>query len=149
MKPFQLLILALLALALFASPINTASAQSERDEAVALSFSTLDVYIHTDQGLGAWQVEVDAEKAGGKIVGVEGGDGVYAEPPYYDPKALQGGRIVLAGFSLNGKLPRGKVKVATLHLQEAGDGAPFESRLVVAADGDGKALNADLSVVRP
>jgi hypothetical protein len=151
MKRFQPLLLGLLAVGIFASPWARAEEVDTFEDRpkAAITFGTLDVYVHVNGALGAWQVELEAERAGAKIVGVEGGEGVYANAPFYDPKALQGGRIVLAGFSLEEKLPTGRVKVATVHLQEMGGNARFESRLIVAADAEGKKLNADLSVTRP
>ena len=46
--------------------------------------------------LAAYQVELVAAEGDAEIVGVEGGHSAgFDQPPYYDPEALAGGRIVL------------------------------------------------------
>ena len=83
-------------------------------------FRAIDVFVDAgDAALGAWQVEIKGG-AGALIVGVEGGDGVFGKPPYYDPAALQGGRIVLASFTTAQGLKPGRIRVARLHMQETG-----------------------------
>ena len=102
-------------------------------------FRALDVYVDAgDHALAAYQIELP-DGAGHSIVGVEGGEGAYAEPPYYDPAALKGGRIVLAAFSTSEELPKGKVRVARIHMMERGDESPdYRARLIVAAAPGGK-----------
>ena len=98
----------------------------------APNFVALDVYI--DSGatpLAAYQIEITAGP-GAVIAGVEGGvAGPFHEPPYYDPAALRGGRIVLAAFNTGGDLPHGRIRVATLHMREEG---PAPAGLRGAAD---------------
>ena len=83
-----------------------------------------------------------------KIVGVEGGshEAFSKTPPYYDPAALANDRIIIAAFSTQPDLPKGRTRVATLHLQITGDVEPqYELKLIVAADADGKEIPAEIS----
>jgi len=82
------------------------------------------------------------------IVGVEGGtsDG-FRDPPYYDPKALAGGRIVLAAFNTKVALSPGRHRVATVHMREAGAAPIYELRLTAAAGPDGVPAPADINLV--
>jgi hypothetical protein len=106
------------------------------------------VAVYVDAGnapLAAYQVDItvgDAEPAA-KIVGVEGGDvDVFRAAPYYDPAALQGGRIVIAAFTTDVDPPRGRIRVATLHFFEpAGCMPAYRARLVVAVAADGAAIH--------
>jgi hypothetical protein len=109
-------------------------------------FTAYDVVVDAAQPLAAWQVELRAA-GDAKIVGVEGGEPeVYAKPPYYDPAALEGGRIVLGAFT-TGAAPQGRVRVARIHVQEKG--APeWSSRLVAAAAPGGARFEAKLELVR-
>ena len=68
---------------------------------VPFTFAALEVMVDPGgQGLAAWQVEIVSAAPSTKVVGVEGGESShYAAAPYYDPKALRGGRIILARFS--------------------------------------------------
>ena len=71
--------------------------------------------------LAAWQIELVDPSDRSRIVGIEGGQHpAFIEPASYDPAALQGGRIVLAGFSLDEDLPVGETRVATIHLEVDG-----------------------------
>jgi hypothetical protein len=108
-------------------------------------FVAYDVFVETDgKPLAAWQFEV---AGGGKIVGVEGGEGVYSEPPYYDPRALsEGGRVVVAAFT-TGTAPSGRVRVARLHFQETG--APrYDVTLMAAAAPGGARMAPKIKLVR-
>jgi len=78
----------------------------------------MDIYADTGgKPLAAWQIELECDPAKAKIVGVES---VGKKPPYYDPAALMGGRIILANFSTEQTLPSGRVLVA--RVPPAGDG---------------------------
>jgi hypothetical protein len=108
-------------------------------------FTAVEVYVDSPQPLAAWQVEIRTDAT---IVGVEGGEPkAYAEPPYYDPKALQGGRIVLAAFTTDSAPPAGRVRVARLHLQEKGP-SDLASKVVAAAAPGGARLDVKLELVR-
>lgn len=82
-------------------------------------FQVIDIYVNSgDERLAAYQVHVKAG-AGVSIVGIEGGEhDAFRKPPYYDPKAMQRNEVKLAAFSTlkRSKLPRGKTRVATLHV---------------------------------
>ena len=116
-------------------------------------FVPVDVMVDTGtKKLGAYEVEVVAKNA--KVVGVEGGESkAFHEAPYYDPAAMQGGKIVVAAFSTDGDLPNGLTRVARLHFMMEGAGAvagggmpEMASKLVVATDADGETLNAKLAL---
>lgn len=109
-------------------------------------FYTLDVYIDTgDTPLAAFQFEVISP---GKIVGVGHAD-FSDEAPYYDPAALQGGRIIIAAFTTDADPPSGRVRVARLHMYFSGAGKPDDKAeiLVTAAPG-GERMDASIELVR-
>ena len=99
--------------------------------------------------LAAYQLEFSITSGNAKIVGIEGGEHpAFAEAPFYDPKAIQHERVILAAFSTQpaDKLPSGKTRVATIHLQISGtDELKFETKLVTAASSDGKNITVDIS----
>ena len=108
-------------------------------------FTAVDVWIESPKPLAAWQLEI---RTSGTIVGVEGGEPkAYAEPPYYDPAALQGGRIVLAAFTTDAAPPTGRIRVARLHLREQG-AADMSSKLIAAAAPGGARLDVKLELLR-
>ena len=97
--------------------------------------------------LAAYQFELKAAKGRIRIVGVEGGsDPAFGRAPYYDPAALAQDRIVIAAYSLDGRLPTGPVRVATIHLQVQGDVEPeYELTLDAAADDHGDSISAKIT----
>lgn len=114
-------------------------------------FTTIDVVIDTEkQPLAAYQVDIRDTRGVARIVGIEGGEHpAFAEPPYYDPAAIQNDRVILAAYSLAGTedLPRGRTRVATIHVQITGGTEPdYASRLIVAADTAGENIEAQLSL---
>lgn len=111
------------------------------------TFTAYDVFVDSGaSALGAYQFEWSVAKGAASIVGVEGGDGVFAKAPYYDPAALQGGRIVIAAFATAKDLPQGRTRVARLHLHEDGDvAATYAATLTACADGAGAALTATMT----
>ena len=118
-----------------------------------ISFRSVDIYVDpqgADKSLAAYQVEVRVASGDAVIVGVEGGEHpAFRKPPYYDPAALQNQRIILAAFSTDQNLPRGKTRVARLHFQVRGAAAPeYTIKLEVAADPEGKPLAATVSTVQ-
>jgi hypothetical protein len=112
-------------------------------------FRPVDVFVDAgDASLAAYQIEVVADGET-RIVGVEGGEhAAFHEPPRYDPEALRGGRIILAAFNVGTDLPRGRTRVATLHVRESG-GAPvaYRATLIVAADSSGHSVQAEPHVI--
>ena len=109
------------------------------------------VHIYLDPGNkapAAYQFELKATAGQIKIVGVEGGEHpAFQEAPYYDPAALMNERIIIAAFSTGSNLPRGRTRVATIHLQILGDVEPeYELNLAVAADAEGREFPAELAL---
>ena len=100
------------------------SLAAEAPATQTVRFETVNVYIDSgDHPLAAWQVELKATQGDVKIVGVEGGDhrDLYRDPPYYYPKALTAGRIILASYTTADTAPKGKTLVARVHLRVFGD----------------------------
>jgi len=133
--------IALLAMLLLVMPALQQSSEPARFEAV-------DVFVNTHAlPLAAWQVDFSADTNEVRIVGIEGGakDSVFAAAPYYDPKAIQNDHAILAAFSTAdvGQLPRGKSRVATIHLLIRGDARPkYEVTLAACADASGATIDA-------
>jgi hypothetical protein len=112
-------------------------------------FRPVEVWLDSgDAPLAAYQIEISAD-GNAEIVGVEGGAATpFTDPPRYDPAALQGGRIILATFSTAPELPRGRTRVATLHVREPGDRAPeYRATVVAAATSDGRSIPATVQLV--
>jgi hypothetical protein len=113
-------------------------------------FAAVQVFIDPKgRPLAAWQVEFAAEVGRVSLVGVEAGEkGAYGQrPAFYDPAALAGNRIVIGDYSLAADVPKGKARVATLMLEIRGDGEPqYVTKLIAAADPEGRAISADVSV---
>jgi len=111
----------------------------------SICFMPLHVFVNPDgRSLAAYQVELSDSSGSSVIVGIEGGDHpAFRKPPYYDPAALKGNRIVLAAFSTTSDLPRARSRVATVHLMTRAAVTPrFFPVLLVAADGDGSPIEA-------
>lgn len=108
----------------------------------AQRYLPVDVYIDSgDAALAAYQVEVTVD-GDAMIVGVEGGDApAFAPAPHYDPRALAGGRIIIADLDVGDELPRGRTRVATLHMRETGPAA-YHATLQAAAGADGAPILA-------
>jgi len=108
------------------------------------------VHIYLDSGnkpIAAYQFELKAGAGQIKIVGVEGGQhAAFKEAPYYDPEALANNRIIIAAFNTGSELPKGRTRIATIHLQIIGEAEPdYELNLAIAADADGEEIPADIS----
>jgi len=132
--------------------------QSEQDIQTAqpkVRFAPLHIYLDSSNKLlAAYQFELKAAagkpapaKAGVKIVGVEGGEHkAFKEAPYYDPAALANDRIIIAAFNTGRDLPKGRTRIATIHLQIIGHAEPdYELKLTVAADADAKEIPAKIT----
>lgn len=109
----------------------------------AQRYQPVDVYIDSgDVPLAAYQVKVTVE-GDALIVGVEGGDvAAFAPAPHYDPRALAGGRIIIADLDVGTDLPRGRTRVATLHMRESGAPPTYHATLQAAATADGTPIPA-------
>ena len=125
-----------------------AGAEDTAKEAPRVRFAPLDVYIDANgAALAAYQFELVAEAGQVAIVGIEGGEhAAFKEAPYYDPAALARDRVIIAAFSTDRILPRGRTRVARVHLQITGEVAPeYSIKLIVAASGDGKEIPATVT----
>lgn len=115
-----------------------------------IHFKTMDIFLDSrEKPLAAYQLEFKSRAGNAKIVGVEGGEhAAFKEAPYYDAKAIQQERVIVAAFSTNaeGSLPKGKTRVATIHVQVTGDNNPdYSVELEAAADSQGKKISAEIS----
>lgn len=112
-------------------------------------FETVNIVIHSDAPLAAWQIEITGTMT---LVGVENGEHpAYPRAPYYDREAARAGeldRIVIASFSTAADLPSGTTRIVTLHvLKDAA--STLNARLVTAAQPDGRPIDARLSMKYP
>lgn len=123
------------------------------------TFAMLTVTVEPEAGaaLGSYQVELILSHPAGepKLAGVSGGEGLFSDPPAYDPAALHSGaadrvapdrteRIVLADFSTAEPVP-GAVTVARLDVMlpnGAADELRVETRLIAAGDGRAEPIAA-------
>jgi hypothetical protein len=136
-------------LTLLSWPAAVCAQQSAREEGPS-RFSAVDIYVDSKSApLAAYQIEFFATNGTAKIVGIERGDSAaFHEPPFYDAKAIQHERVIIAAFNTFSadKLPSGKTRIATIHLLIVGDQAPqFSLMLQVAANPDGNRISADAS----
>jgi hypothetical protein len=125
--------------------------QQSTTNATTVGFQSVDVFVDSGSSpLAAYQFEFAVTRGSAKIVGIEGGEHTaFAQPPFYDPKAMQQERVVLAAYSTNSenKLPKGRTRVATIHLQVSGRGElKFETKLQTAASSNGVKIKAELSI---
>src|SRR5262245_34974792 len=137
----------LIAMILVSALAQSTSAQTN---AAPVRFRAVDIYVDSkDKPLAAYQLDFSVIGGGAKIVGIEGGERpAFAEPPYYDPTAMQQERVIIAAFSTNAvnALPTGKTRVATIHLQLSGATEPeYNLKLQAAADADGNRIKAETS----
>ncbi|MFT5733353.1 MAG: hypothetical protein ACI8WY_002029, partial [Planctomycetota bacterium] len=99
--------------------------------------------------LAAWQVRFEDSTGAAKLVGVEGGnDPSFRDAPFYDPKALQGGAVVLAAFDTEGAGPRTEILVARVHLVITGTQDPelnLTAEVVASPDGPIQGATARLA----
>ena len=125
-------------------------AQQPAEEEGRPDFRAIDIYLDPQGApLAAYQLEFAGTNGVAKIVGIEGGEtAAFHEPPFYDPKAMQQDRVIIAAFSTNppAELPSGRTRVATIHLQTSGTAAPgCVLKLETAADANGQKLQATAS----
>ena len=113
-------------------------------------FGAVDIYVDSGSTpLAAYQLEFAATNGVAKIAGIEGGEHpAFRQPPFYDPKAMQHERVIIASFSTAAAtdLPTGKTRVATIHYQTTETQPPrFELKLQTAGDAQGNKLPAHAS----
>ena len=125
-------------------------AQEPAAEEGRARFCAMDIFVDSGSTpLAAYQVEFAATNGTARIVGIEGGEhSAFREPPFYDPKAMQHERVIIAAFSTASidKLPMGKTRVATIHFQTTASQQPqFELKLQTAGDWQGNRIPAGAS----
>lgn len=113
-------------------------------------FIAIDVYIDPKGvPLAAYQLEIVAP-AGVKFVGVEGGmHREFRKAPYYDPKAMQSERLIVAAFSAAGApvLPSEQTRVLTLHLECVGVETPkLQTTFKLTAKPNGEKFESDITL---
>jgi hypothetical protein len=130
-------------------PLLAGQANDNDSNSQKVRFQPVEVYIDSGaEKLAAYQFELMTKTGQVKIVGVEGGSHpAFANPPYYDPAALQNDRIIIAAFNTSKDLPKGRTRVATLHMQITGDTQPeYEIKLIVVANLDGKTIPGTITL---
>jgi len=136
-------------IALFAVVLMGAREPVEPQANRAGRFETVEVFVDSgERPLAAYQLDLRDPAGAVTIVGIEGGQApAFHEAPYYDPKAMQSDRVILAAYSLGdaGALPVGRVRVATIHVLVAGDAQPaYRVELTAAATADGTPIRASV-----
>ena len=113
-------------------------------------FTAFDIFVDSQRApLAAYQLEFSGPARQVRITGIEGGEhAAFRIPPFYDPKAMQQERVILAAFNSGSreKLPMGKTRVATIHLQFTGAQKPeFSLKPHTAADAEGKSISSHMT----
>ncbi len=149
-------VIILISISLIVPVLAQQSNQYETTAQQKVRFEPLHIYIDSGkQALAAYQFELKATagkhapaKAGVKIVGIENGEHpAFEEPPYYDPAALANDRIIIAAFSTDKNLPKGRTRITSIQLQIIGDAEPeYEVELTVAADENGNEIPAKITL---
>ncbi|MEW6157888.1 MAG: hypothetical protein AB1813_10680 [Verrucomicrobiota bacterium] len=115
-----------------------------------MRFAAVDIFLDPNgQPLAAYQLEFFSANGQVKIVSIEGGEHpAFKDAPYYDPKAIQKEKVILAAFSTASVagLPLLKTRVATIHLQITGGGHEYQSKLITAATATGKAITPIVTI---
>ena len=108
----------------------------------------MDIFIDSrETPLAAYQIEFSVKSGNARVVGIEGGEHpAFKEAPFHDPKAIQQERVIIAAFntSTDDKLPKGRTRVATIHLHLVGGETPeYSVKLETAATAEGKKISAE------
>lgn len=114
-------------------------------------FEAIDVFVDSgNQRLAAWQLEVKSTANDVQIVGIEGGEhSAFKEPPYYDKRAMNNNRVIIAAFSTGDDLPSGRSRVARIHVLVRGSGSrTWQSELTTSATTDGTRIPAEISIAK-
>jgi hypothetical protein len=131
-------------------PLLCLAAVVAQDQPPQTRFAAVDVVVDPKgQPLAAWQIEFTAEPGEISLVGVEAGEhpAYAARPPYYDPAALAGRRIILADYSLAKDLPNTPARVARVMLEIRGPQPPqYVAKVMAAADPSGKPIPATVTL---
>ena len=116
-----------------------------------IRFEAIDIFVDPgDTPLAAYQFELSSDTAGVEFVGIEGGEHkAFSEPPFYDPRAMNNSRVILAAFSTAKDLPKGRSRVARIHVQLEGPGLKeYRTKLTASATADGKEIPATVLIAR-
>jgi hypothetical protein len=122
-------------------PVFHGTEAADADSPEAVRFFPVEVW--GDAGtnrLAAYQVSLECVSEEVMIIGIEGGSHpAFEDPPSYDPRAIQGNRLIAAKFSLKqeSELPTGMIRLFTVHLQAPRDAEPEFMLNVMAAGGPG------------
>ena len=116
------------------------------------TFRAIDLFVDSgSQPLAAYQLSFACGAADAKIVGIEGGEhSAFAEPPYYDAKAMQTNRVVVAAFNTASpeQLPRGRTRIATIHIQTSANVARrYELKVKAAATPAGESITVSAEAI--
>lgn len=111
-------------------------------------FRAVDIFIDSHETpMAAYQIEFSVKSGNARVVGIEGGDHpTFKEAPFHDPKAIQQERVIIAAFNTSAadKLPKGRTRVATIHLQLVqGETPKYSVKLETAATAEGKKISAE------
>lgn len=111
-------------------------------------FRAVDIFIDSrETPLAAYQLEFSIKGGNARVVGVEGGEHpAFKDAPFHDPKAIQQERVIIAAFNTSAadKLPKGRTRVATIHLQVIGEQPPeYVVRLETAATTEGRKISVE------
>lgn len=138
-----------LAVIAFALGVPFAHAQPPAAFAPPVRFAAIDIYVQSNEPLAAWQFELTDTTGSMAVVGVENGAAeAFANAPHYDLDAIQADRadrIIVADYSLADadELPRGRVRVATVHVRLTGAREPeFHLELIAAGNTEGQPIPA-------
>jgi hypothetical protein len=134
-----------LTLCVLAAPLF---AQQPVVEEPRIRFRAVDIFVNTTNApLAAYQLEFAVTNGVARVVGIEGGEHpAFRNPPFYDPKAIQRERVIIAALTTEpaSTLPSGKTRVATIHLQISGSAEPeFDLRLQAVAGSNGDRIPAE------
>jgi hypothetical protein len=114
-----------------------------------IRFLGMDLWIDSGgDGLAAYQVEITYDRRAVRIVGLEGGQsGSYTNAPYYDQKGFESGRIIVAAFTTDQDAPKGRIRVATIHIAVEGNAAPgLTCKLMTAAQSGGRRITPGIEL---
>ncbi len=142
------MVICLVAISLILAFLYAEAGQAATKVGPKVRFAPLHIFLDSgSRPLAAFQFELKAAAGQIKIVGVEGGQhAAFKEAPYYDPAALANDRIIIAAFNTGRELPKGRTRIATIHLQIIGEAEPdYELKLTVAADANAKEIPAKIS----
>jgi len=119
---------------------------------LATSFRAVDIFVDSgNQPLAAYQLTFRSTNGSVKIVGIEGGEhSAFAEPPYYDPQAMQKDHVIIAAFNTASpdQLPSGRTRIATVHLGvQSGQSPVYAAQVNAAAGTDGKRISVKVNLV--